>query len=117
MESFSRDSERLRTPFILITTIILVVGAIMVYSSRYIYAKEIYQNSAHYFTRQISYVAIALIGAFVVSKTKFSFWIKYAPIINWMVTALIVMTFIPGLSLEIKGANRWINLGPLSLQP
>lgn len=117
MESFSRDSDRLRTPFILITTILLVVGTIMVYSSSYIFAQETYSNSAHYLTRQLIYMAVALCGAFIVSRTKFRFWVKYGHVLNWMVTALIVLTFIPGLSMEIKGANRWIALGPFSFQP
>lgn len=89
----------------------------MVYSSSYIYAKEAYANSAHYFTRQLIFMGVSLIGAFIVSRTKFRFWIKYGHVLNWMVTALIVMTFIPGLSVEIKGAHRWIAVGPLSLQP
>lgn len=117
MELFSRDIDRFRTPFILITTILVVVGAIMVYSSSYIYAKEVYGNSAHYFTRQLAFLSASLVGAFIVSRTKFRFWLKYGHVFNWMVTALIVMTFIPGLAMEIKGAHRWIKLGPFSLQP
>ncbi len=117
MELFSRDSDRFRTPFILVLTILVVIGAIMVYSSSYIYAKEVYGNSAYYFTRQLTYLGISLLGAFIVSKTKFHFWVKYGAVFNWMVTALIICTFIPGLSLEIKGAHRWIAVGPLSFQP
>lgn len=117
MELFSRDSDRFRTPFILVLTILVVIGAIMVYSSSYIYAKETYGNSAHYFTRQLIYLAISVVGAFIVSKTKFRFWVKYGAVLNWMVTALIIFTFIPGFSLEIKGAHRWIALGSFSFQP
>tara|TARA_R110000868_G_scaffold55424_5_gene172312 strand:+ start:1488 stop:2702 length:1215 start_codon:yes stop_codon:yes gene_type:complete len=117
MELFSRDSDRFRAPFILVTTILVVIGAIMVYSSSYIYAQETYGNSAHYFTRQLIYLGIALVGAFIVSKTKFRFWLKYGHVFNWMVTALILMTFIPGLALEIKGAHRWISMGAFSFQP
>lgn len=89
----------------------------MVYSSSYIYAKEVYNDSAHYFTRQLSFLAVAFVGAFIVARTKFRFWLKYGQVLNWMVVALVVMTFIPGLSIEIKGANRWIAMGPFSLQP
>ncbi len=89
----------------------------MVYSSSYIYAKEVYGDSAHYFIRQLIFLAVSFVGALVVARTKFRFWIKYGPVLNWMVTALIVMTFIPGFAVEIKGAHRWISLGQFSFQP
>lgn len=101
----------------MVTTILVVIGAIMVYSSSYIYAKEVYGDSAHYFTRQLIFLAISLVGAFIVSRTKFSFWIKYGHVFNWMVAALILLTFIPGMAVEIKGAQRWVAVGPFSFQP
>lgn len=111
------DLDRLSKYFIINLALIVIGGIIMVYSSSYIYAQEIYGSSAHYFVRQLLFVALGGAFAFVVSKTKFTFWIKYADKINIAATLILLLTFIPGIGIEAKGAHRWINLGFMQFQP
>lgn len=102
---------------IVITLILSVIGVIMVYSSSYILAQEIYGNSNYYFFKQIIFLSLGTALAFIVSKTKISFWLKYGHIINWVFTALLLATFLPGFGKVVKGAQRWVNLGLFGLQP
>ncbi len=96
---------------------LVVLGIVMVYSSSYIYARDIYNNSAHYFYRQLFFLGTALPICWLISKTKVSFWLKYSWFFHLGVTLLLIGTFIPGLGNEVKGANRWLYLGRFGLQP
>lgn len=96
---------------------IVIFGIIMVYSSSYLYAKEIFGSSTYFFVRQFLFAIIGGLTAFVVSKTKFHFWIKYAHHINALAIVLLLLTFIPSINVEVKGAHRWIALGGVSFQP
>ena len=44
--------------FLGILSALVVIGIVMVYSSSYIYARDIYNNSAHYFYRQLMFIAV-----------------------------------------------------------
>lgn len=71
-----------------------------------------------YFARQQLFWALVGFGAMLtVSKIHYSFWSKVAtPFFAGSVFTLFLV-FIPGLGINVLGASRWINLGPLSFQP
>lgn len=117
MNSSIESLDRWRNTFLLLLGIIATIGVIMVYSSSYIFAKEAYGSSTHYFYRQLIYLIISVFIAYVISKSKITFWIKYGFVINLLATLLLLGTFIPGISSTVKGANRWIYFGPLGFQP
>ncbi|MFW5887661.1 MAG: putative lipid II flippase FtsW [Bacteriovoracia bacterium] len=97
--------------------LIILIGIVMVYSSSYIYAKEVLGSSSHFLIRQLTYAILGVAVAFVVSRTKFVLWYKYAFVINWLISLVLIMTFIPSLGVELKGSNRWIQLMGHTLQP
>ena len=117
MDETLSQIDRSQKIFLGILSAIIVLGVVMVYSSSYIYARDIYGNSSHYFYRQLLFLAVSLPICWLVSKTKVTFWLKYGWFFHLGVCLLLVGTFIPGLGNHVKGANRWINIGSFSLQP
>jgi cell division protein FtsW len=101
----------------LVLGILVGIGIIMVYSASYMYSKEQYGSSLHFLWRQFFFAIIATGGAIVVAKTKYRFWYKFSFHLNILISFAIGLTYIPGLGVVAKGANRWISLGGFSLQP
>ena len=97
--------------------IIMIIGIVMVYSSSYIYAKEIYGTSLYFFLKQIMFSLLGVGLAYIVSKTKKDFWPKYAVGIHLLATLFLLFTLIPPLGDAVKGAYRWVNLFGLKFQP
>ncbi len=62
--------------------IIVVLGVIMVYSASYMFAKEKFGSSTHFFFRQLLFLLVSVGVAFVVAKSKFRFWLKFSFHIN-----------------------------------
>ncbi|MAZ40971.1 stage V sporulation protein E [bacterium] len=58
-----------------------------------------------------------LLALFVASKINYKVWKQYAFLIFILSLIATLLVFIPGVGLELGGAKRWINLGPLSFQP
>jgi len=117
MDETISQIDRSQKIFLGVLSALIVLGVVMIYSSSYIYARDIYGNSAHYFYRQLLFLSISIPMCWVISKTKITFWLKYGWICHLGVCLLLVGTFIPGLGNFVKGANRWISLGSFSLQP
>lgn len=113
LESLNKLSKAL----VITIAVLVTVGLIMVLSSSYIFAKDNYGNSYYFFLKQVGYLTISLIGALIISKTKFSFWLKYAPLFASLIGILILMTFLPQFGSSVKGASRWLNIAGLRLQP
>lgn len=108
--------EKLKKYFLVDVSLILILGIIMVYSSSYIYSKEVLGSSTHFLFKQLGFMTVGILAAFVISKTKASFWYKHIFKINWIMTFLVALTFSP-LGLTIKGSQRWVSLGGFSFQP
>lgn len=97
--------------------IISVIGVIMVYSASYMFAKEKYGSSTYFFFKQSLFLVISVGVAYVVSKTKFKFWLKYSFHLNMIASFFVLLTFMPGIGSVVKGANRWLKFGPITVQP
>ncbi len=117
MEETLESIDRSQKYFLGIVSALLVLGVVMVFSSSYIYARDLYGDSAHYFYRQLIFIGLGIPLCWIISKTKTSFWLKYSWFFHLGATLLLIGTFIPGLGNEVKGANRWLYLGSFGLQP
>jgi len=57
------------------------------------------------------------IGLIITSRIDYKLWRPYTPYFFGLAIFLTLLTFVPGIGLELKGASRWLNLGPVSFQP
>lgn len=109
-------NSKLKQYLLIDLAMIIFVGIIMVYSSSYIYSKEVIGSSTHFLFKQLLFLFLGGSVAFVLSKTKFSFWYDKAYQLNIMANALLFLTLTP-LGISIKGSNRWLSFGGFNLQP
>lgn len=103
--------------FLLALTSILLIGLMMVYSASYIYAKEQFGSSGYFVLKQFIFMAMGILGAIILSKTKFNFWFRYSFYVHGILGLMIFLTLIPGAAVSIKGSARWLNLGGFLFQP
>ncbi|GAA0826199.1 stage V sporulation protein E [Clostridium tertium] len=97
--------------------VLLFIGIVMVYSSSSYYA--LYQdkvfNSEFYFTKEIVWTVVGIIGMVVTMSIDYHIYKKWTP---WLVIITIgLLVLVLFLGADINGARRWIRLGGLSLQP
>jgi cell division protein FtsW len=98
--------------------ILLGFGLLFLYSASTPLAFSKFQNGSYYFTHQLLYGALIGLGAmYVCSKIDYHKWQKLAPFFVLVSIVLLVLVLIPGVGLEIKGAKRWLDLGPITFQP
>lgn len=114
-----RLSQNGQPDYILLATIflLLIFGVIMVFSSSYVMAYKWYGNSFYFFNKQLTYAIIAVIVFAMAMNMDFHFWRKIAIPILIISIFLLFMLYMPGLARSIRGAKRWLMIGPVSLQP
>lgn len=97
-------------------TLLLTIGLMMVLSASSVYSYKLYGNSYHVFLRQLTFVALGLPVAFVVSLLPH----KLIRALAWpgLVIAVILLALTKtGLGFEANGNQNWLSLGPLRIQP
>lgn len=78
-------------------------------------AERIHLDSFHFFKSQLFYLFFAVIGLVAVSFFNEA-WVRRTAFITFG-GSLLLMVLALKFGPEIKGAHRWINIGPLNLQP
>lgn len=103
--------------FLINIIIIALVGVVMVFSSSYIYAKEVFGTSSYFFLKQISFLGLGGVICFLTSKTRVSFWLKYSLHINFIMIVLLLMAKTDTFGVVAKGSKRWLDLKIIGVQP
>jgi cell division protein FtsW len=108
-----RDLALLLVPALVLT----VMGLVMVLSAGSISAVEGYGTSFWYFNRQALY-AVAGVGAMLVAaRMPTGFWRRAALPLLLLLAPVMLLTLHPSIGSSFSGASRWIDLGPITLQP
>ena len=104
---------------LLVTVIILsIFGLIMISSARVVVSYNNFGYNHYYLSHQFFYGFIpGIILLFLFQKIDYHIFKKYALIFLILTIIFLFLVFIPAFGYDLKGANRWINIGDFSFQP
>ena len=108
---------RIDTYFLFIVIALCLFGAVMAYSASSVYASQAHGDSTYYLKRHILYliVAAAVTIPFVM-KARLWFW-RFFGVASYAVSVLLLLLVLLIGSSYGSGATRWIQIGPISIQP
>ncbi len=101
----------LRANLFLVALGLSMLGLVMVYSATY---SEV--GTDFLFVR-IGHTVFGVAVFFVASRVRYTSWRRYAPALYVIVLLGLILVLIPGIGTQINGARRWLDLGPMSIQP
>ncbi|GAC1602902.1 MAG: stage V sporulation protein E [Candidatus Saccharimonadales bacterium] len=103
----------------IVIAILLAIGLVMMYSISPILSHKLLGNADRnfYFLNQLKYVGIGLVAWIGATAVPYAKWRKWAPRLLVLSAAMLIGLLIPGLAQSSHGATRWIQLGPISVQP
>lgn len=94
-----------------------LIGVVMVFSASAIVAGNRFQDPQFFLKRQIAWLGFGFLLMHLTSRIDYTLWKKLAIPILGCLAVLLVMVLVPSLGVAVKGARRWLRLGPLSIQP
>lgn len=101
-------------PFLMLVTLLTIIGVIMVFSASYPVALTEDKNPTFYFIRQLFFGGAGLVFMWVISKINYQRFRWMSMGVLAVSIVLLVLVLIPGIGVEVKKARRWIRaIGPL----
>ena len=112
MSSQNMQSDR---PLMIAVIFLVVIGLMAIFSASAPKCIDMGLNPARFLIQQIFGVIIGILGLRFLSNFHYKKLINYTmPFVGIVIMMLLVVKFA---GVTVNGAQRWINIGPLSLQP
>jgi cell division protein FtsW len=102
---------------LLLTLGLVAFGLIMVYSSSSGVAVVAGGNSTAALVRQGIYAVLGLAAMAVAARVPYQRWRPLIPLVMLFSMLLLVAVLIPGIGVQVGASSRWIDIGPLTIQP
>jgi cell division protein FtsW len=101
----------LRANLFLVALGLSMLGLVMVYSATF------REYGTGFLRERCVHMVLGVIVFLVVSRIRYTAWRKYAPALYLVVLLGLVLVLIPGIGSQINGASRWLDAGPMTVQP
>ncbi|MBW1991839.1 MAG: putative lipid II flippase FtsW, partial [Deltaproteobacteria bacterium] len=112
-EVFSRQDNILLASAVALT----LLGLTSVFSSSHVMAQWRYHDPYFFVTRQLIY---ALVGFAALTAVRFFDYRRYQSLVYPLLLVsfiALLLVFVPGIGVRVRGAARWLRLGPVTVQP
>ncbi len=108
------------TTLSLMVMVLVVLGMAMLSSASTVRAQDIYGDPHFFLKRQAVWLLIAVVTAVVACRFDYHHWkrVRWLPLGFYLaVLAGLVLVFFPVIGGKVKGSYRWLNFGPIHVQP
>ncbi len=109
------SSGRLDLVFLLLVFTVTLFGTVMVFSAGGAYAKTRYGDEYYFIKKQAVWLLIGFAVMYLSSRVSPEIYKKYTPHLYFVTLILLVLVLAVGF--VGNGAQRWISIGPLTIQP
>ncbi|EED36121.1 cell division protein FtsW [Luminiphilus syltensis NOR5-1B] len=96
---------------------LIAVGLVAISSASIEYGDHYFDNPWHHTIRHSIYLVLAVAAAGVAYMVPTTFWQRTSPWWLLLGFALLILVLLPGIGRNVNGSQRWLPIGPLTVQP
>ena len=104
----------------IVAATLVVFGVAAVYGASSIWAVQSGHPGSYFALRQLLGAVLGMVLLLVAARIDYHMWQQYAWLLLGVVAVLLVVPLLPftrAIAPEVNGARRWLNVGPVTLQP
>ena len=113
LAELNRESQQL----LIVTTILMCIGIVMIYSASSYYAYEKFSDSAFYLKRHVLHCIFGVLIANLFLKHDYKKLKRFTRVFVILSIVGLILALLPGIGREAGGARRWVKLGFIGFQP
>lgn len=96
---------------------LIVVGVVAIASASIGYSDWHFNSPWHHTIRHIVYLGMAASLGAVAYRVPIEVWQRTSGLWLLMALALLLLVLVPGVGRDVNGSQRWLPLGPITVQP
>lgn len=96
---------------------LLSFGIVMLASTSSVKGTATFDDPHYFLKRQLIWALMSLLAGVILFRFDYHWWQKLSVPLAVTSVVLLVLVFVPAIGVRVGGSNRWLRLGPLSLQP
>lgn len=100
-----------------VTVVLALIGLVMVFSASAVVAGNRFHDSIYYLKRQLAWLMFGFFLLQLAARLDYTVWRRMALPVLGLTAVLLVLVLMPSVGAVVKGARRWLRLGPISIQP
>lgn len=104
-------------PLALLGTALLLVGLVAIASASIEYGDWTYGNPWFHTQRHLAYIALSVAAGVFVYRIPPGLWQRTGWVWLFAALVLLILVLLPGIGKDVNGSQRWLPLGPFTLQP
>jgi cell division protein FtsW len=100
-----------------VVTVLVMLGLVMVLSASAVTEANLGHSPYRVFGKQALWALLGAVALVICVRIDYRVWRRFVVPIGVLAGAAMIAPFAPGIGAEVNGAQSWIRMGPLSLQP
>lgn len=102
---------------VVLVVLLSLIGSVMILSASSVAAVDLGGSSFSVFFRQCAWLVVGLGALFVGARIDYHRWADRVPVLVIGSVGLLMAVLIPGIGINVNGAQRWIGAAGFQLQP
>ena len=111
----SKSGARIDAFFLLSVLLLCILGTVAVFSAGSAYAYARYDDANYFIKKQIVWLLLGFAVMVTASSIKSEIYKKFSP--HFYVITIVLLILVLLIGFAGNGAQRWISIGPLTIQP
>ena len=111
------DFSKLDYFLISLFALLSLIGLLVLTTASVHFSDSLYGNPTHILNKQLFHLFLGFFLLITVFLIPLTFWEQFDRWLLALGILLLILVFIPGVGVEVNGANRWIRIFGFSLQP
>jgi cell division protein FtsW len=100
-----------------VVSVLVTLGLVMGLSASAVTEANLGHSPYRVFSKQAMWAGLGLVGLVVAARIPYRVWRRMVIPLGVVAVAAMAAPFAPGIGSSVNGAQSWIRLGPLSVQP
>ena len=100
-----------------LSILLTVLGLIAVADASAPQALQAFGDKFYLVKEQFVWAVVGIVALIITANIPYKLWEKLALPLFILSLGLLVLVLIPGLTSRVLGARRWLNFGPVTIQP
>lgn len=115
--SLKAQSQGIDKKLLFLVLALTLFGILMIFNVSVVEAARLFGDKFFFVKRQIIWALLGVLFMSILSMVPYKFFKHLAPTFFWTTVGLLAAVLIPGVGTAALGAKRWLELGPVVIQP